>query len=149
MYFTHWFNLYLESLEDDTDNKSGTCAYTPTDVHMRWVFALLTRIDVFCSADEISCLRRLARACLALISLVRRRKTKVNLPSDHIEETDSGTETKISETETNVAPHLEEDSTRLSECSMWVIFCAVTSIWGQRDLWNDAEESLSLLQSGP
>jgi hypothetical protein len=150
MYFTHWFNLYLESLDDDTDNKSDTCAYTPTDVHMRWVFALLSRIDVFCSADEISCLRSLARACLALISLVRRRKTRDKLPSDHLEEADNSTETKTSRTEMNVAPHpLEEDSSRLSECSMWVVFCAVTSIWGQRDLWNDAEESLSLLQSGP
>jgi Survival motor neuron (SMN) interacting protein 1 (SIP1) len=150
MYFTHWFNLYLESLDNDTDNKSSICAYTPTDVHMRWVFALLTRIDIFCSADEISCLRSLARACLALISLVRRRKPRDNPPFDHHEETDNSTETKTSRTERDVAPHpLEEDPRRLSECSMWVVFCAVTSIWGQRDLWNDAEESLSLQQSSP
>jgi len=33
---------------------------------MRWIFALLTRIDLFCLADEMACLRNLARACLSL-----------------------------------------------------------------------------------
>jgi Survival motor neuron (SMN) interacting protein 1 (SIP1) len=146
MYFTHWFSLYLESLDGSANNKNGTSAYTPTDVHLRWVFALLTRIDLFCSADEISCLRSLARACLALISVVRRRK--MNTPLSAHERADSSTETDTSTMETSVAPlTLEGDSRELSECSMWVVFCAVTSTWGQRDLWNDAEETLR--QSSP
>lgn len=145
MYFTHWFNLYLESVDGDTADNNSATAYTPTDVHMRWVFALLTRIDLFCSSDEMSSLRNLARACLALISVVRRRKTRI---SAHHEQADKSTETDASTTEASVTlPTLEGDSRNLSECSMWVVFCAVTHIWGQRDLWDDAEESLR--QSGP
>jgi hypothetical protein len=107
---------------------------------MRWIFALLTRIDLFCSADELSCLRSLARACLALISFVRRRKVGSPLPSPHYEQADRATD---SDTETHATP-LESrgDPKTLSECSMWFVFCAVASVWGQRDLWDDAEEAL-------
>ncbi|KAI0284245.1 hypothetical protein BGY98DRAFT_584873 [Russula aff. rugulosa BPL654] len=80
-YFTHWFNLYLQSLDTNSnDDHSTTSAYTPTDIHMRWIFALLTRIDLFCSADDMACLRNLARACLSLISVVRRRKEGTHSP---------------------------------------------------------------------
>jgi len=76
MYFTYWFNLYLKSLDSDAnDNDNNTApTYIPTDIHMRWIFALLTRIDLFCSADDMSCLRDLARACIALIAVIRRGK---------------------------------------------------------------------------
>lgn len=140
MYFTHWFNLYLQSLDansNDADNK--TSAYTPTDIHMRWIFALLTRIDLFCSADEMACLRNLARACLSLISVVRRRKERSLRPSTLNEqaETDtSGAETRMT------LPDSGGYHKTLSECSMWFVICAVTSIWGQRDLWDDADEAL-------
>jgi len=139
MYFIHWFNLYLDSLDS---NNSSTTTYVPTDVHMRWVFALLTRVDLFCSADEIVSLRNLARACLALISAVRRAKTGSISPSAPCEREDGETETETgttTEAETNVNP----SSKTLSECSMWVVFCAVTNIWGQRDLWDEAEQALS------
>lgn len=139
MYFTHWFNLYLDSLDRSSNS---TTTYAPTDVHMRWVFALLTRVDLFCSADELGSLRSLARTCLGLISAVRRAKTQ-GIPAfapckreDGETETETGTTTEV---ETNV----DLPGTRLSECSMWVVFCAVTNIWGQRDLWDEAEQALS------
>ncbi len=145
MYFTHWFNLYLESLDS---NSNTTTTQTPTDVHMRWVFALLTRIDLFCSADETGSLRNLARTCLALISAVRRAKTgstPLSAPCKREDgetaETGTGTTT---EAEANVNPSSSaRDPKTLSECSMWVVFCAVTNIWGQRDLWDEAEQALS------
>ena len=145
MYFTHWFNLYLESLDTNTTNQNNdyTTTYKPTDTHLRWVFAILTRIDLFCSADEISCLRSLARACLLLISVVRRRKTGSPLLSAQHDHADKTTETATSRTETHASPsNSEGDPKNLSECSMWLVICAVTSIWGQWDLWNDAEETL-------
>jgi hypothetical protein len=145
MYFTHWFNLYLQSLDaHSNDDDNTTLAYTPTDIHMRWIFALLTRIDIFCSADEMACLRNLARACLSLISVVRRRKEGSPQPSTHDEQADRTTETDTSEAETtHMTPDSGSDHKLLSECSMWFVFCAVTSIWGQRDLWDDAHEALS------
>ena len=139
MYFTHWFNLYLESLGNSS---SSTTTYAPTDVHMRWVFALLTRVDLFCSADETGSLRNLARTCLALISAVRRTKTRGTPASAPCKREDVETEAEIgttTEVETNVNP----SSTILSEYSIWVVFCAVTNIWGQRDLWDEAEQALS------
>jgi hypothetical protein len=140
MYFTHWFNLYLQSLDasgNGTDNT--TSAYTPTDIHMRWIFALLTRIDLYCSAADMACLRNLARACLSLISVVRRRKEGSPRPSTHDEQAEMDT----SGAETSMAlPNSGGDDKTLSECSMWFVICAVTSIWGQRDLWDDADDAL-------
>ena len=143
MFFTHWFNMYLESLGTEGNNDDDTTTtYIPTDVHMRWIFALLTRIDLLCSADELCCLRSLARACLALILVVRRRKMESPLassnyePSDRIAETDTDGETHVTPLDSR------RDIKTLSECSMWFVFCAVTSIWGQRDLWDDADEAL-------
>lgn len=142
MYFTHWFNLYLETLDSNgNDNDNTTTSYTPTDVHMRWIFALLTRIDLFCSADEMSCLRGLARACLALISVVRRRKVGNPMPSPHRAQADGTTET-TSGVEKHPTPQDSGEPKTLSECSMWFVFSAVASIWGQRDLWDDADEAL-------
>ena len=144
MYFTHWFNLHLQSLDANSHNAdNATSAYTPTDIHMRWIFALLTRIDLFCSADDMACLRNLARACLSLISVVRRRKEGSPQPSTHDEQADRSTETHINGAETNmIPPDFRGDRKTLSECSMWFVFCAVTNIWGQRDLWDDADEAL-------
>jgi len=147
MYFTHWFNLYLNSLDADTTNSDDntTMTHAPTDVHMRWIFALLTRVDLLCSADDMSCLRSLARACLALIVVFRRRNAEApSLSSSaHDEQADITTENDSSGTETRATPaSSERDRKTLSECSIWLVFCAVTCIWGQWDLWNDAEETL-------
>jgi hypothetical protein len=139
MYFTHWFNHYLESLDRSSNS---TTTYAPTDVHMRWVFALLTRVDLFCSADEIGSLRNLARTCLALISAVRRAQTGGIPVFAPCEREDGETETETGTT-TEVETNVDLSNTRLSECSMWVVFCAVTNIWGQRDLWDEAEQALS------
>ncbi|KAI9508919.1 hypothetical protein F5148DRAFT_1191443 [Russula earlei] len=140
LYFTHWFNLYLASLESDaTKNDDDTsAAYVPTDVHMRWIFALLTRIELFCSADDMSCLRSLARACLSLISVVRRRTAPSPLFSARREHADGTTGTETPATTFGS----RGDSQKLSEGSMWIVFCAVANFWGQRDLWDDAEETL-------
>lgn len=139
MYFTHWFKLYIEILDVNSNvDDNTTTMYTPTDVHMRWIFALLTRIDLFCSADEMSCLRSLARVCLALITVVRKR---IPLPSSHHEQADRTTDT------TNGVPLDSADPKTLSECSLWFVFCAVASIWGQRDLWDDADGTLRFISS--
>jgi len=147
MYFTHWFDLYLKSVDADTTSNDVNSAttHTPTDVHMRWIFALLTRIDLLCSADEMNSLRGLARICLALIAIARRRKSRTLLSSDrstHDELADTKTDLDSSGTGCATPLNSEGDSKTLSECSMWMVFCAVTCVWGQRDLWNDAEETL-------
>src|ERR1700733_7803407 len=55
MYFAHWFNLYLQQ-PDPTS--------LPLEAHARWIFALLSKVEDHISADDMSLLRNLARACL-------------------------------------------------------------------------------------
>ena len=113
MYFAHWITLYLE------EPAPGPC--TITETHARWMFALLSRVDDYLSADEMSTLRSLARACMGLIKDRMGRR-----PSP-----DAGME--------------DEGSATIAETSCWLIVAAVVGLWGQRDLWQDAESMLAEL----
>ncbi|KAG1752609.1 uncharacterized protein EDB91DRAFT_1293459 [Suillus paluster] len=86
--------------------------------HARWMFALLAKVEDFISADDMSQLRSLARVCLEL--LVRRQKAGEAGVPDNMS-------SKIG----------------MAETSCWMIFTAVSGIWGQSDLWRDAETVLA------
>lgn len=107
MYFAHWMNIHLQHPAEPT--------FAILESHARWMFALLAKVEDFISADDMSQLRSLARACLEL--LVRRRKAGV--PDDLT--------SKIG----------------MAETSCWMIFTTVSGIWGQSDLWLDAETLLA------
>lgn len=115
MYFSHWISLYLE------DDNPGAC--TITETHGRWMFALLSRVDDYLSADEMSTLRSLARGCMGLIK-------------DRLQRRDA-----------QAAPDVEAvgavDFPSIGETSCWLIIAAVVGLWGQRDLWQDAESMLA------
>ena len=113
MYFAHWINLHLEQQPD-------RLAHPITDTHARWMFVLLSRVEDYISADEMSTLRSLARACMALIKHTQRRLA-----------------------DTNVQEHESEQHGHLNELSAWLIITAIAGIWGQRDLWIDAESILT------
>lgn len=109
MYFTHWINVQFE-------------ADTPLplpEAYGRWIFILLSRVDDYVTADEMSLLRNLARACMSVIEQSKRRAS---------------------------ASAAEEDaptaSPSMDEGSCWMAITAVVGIWGQRDLWQDAEDML-------
>lgn len=115
MYFTHWIQLHLRSPELDL--------HTPTESHARWIFSLLSRVGDYISADDMNLMRNLARACLALLK-----------------------ETK--KTDTSASSSSRSDSTfpsRIGESSCWIIITIVADFWKQRDLWIDAEDTLSRL----
>lgn len=42
---------------------------------------------------------------------------------------------------------LQDDTVVMRESSLWIIISAVTGVWGQRDLWADAEEMLRSLDN--
>lgn len=107
MYFTHWIQLHLKAPELDN--------HLPTESHARWIFALLSRIDEHISADDMSLLRNLARACLGLLKVIKRRQKSVDG---------------------------ERNSAGMGETSCWLIVTTVADIWKQRDLWMDAETML-------
>lgn len=103
-------NIHLQHREDPT--------FIILESHARWMFALLTKVEDFISADDMSQLRTLARACLELID--RHRKAEGTGVHDTLP-------SKIS----------------MAETSCWMIFTAVCGIWGQNDLWQDAEKLLA------
>ncbi|KAG2077233.1 hypothetical protein BDR04DRAFT_1088175 [Suillus decipiens] len=110
MYFAHWMNVHLQHPAEPT--------FAILESHARWMFALLAKVEDFISADDMSQLRSLARACLELI--VRRRRSEgAEVPDNLTSKFD------------------------MAETSCWIIFTAVSGIWGQSDLWRDAETLLA------
>ena len=114
MYFAHWISLYLE--------QSSPPVYTITETHARWMFALLSRVDDYLTADEMSTLRSLARGCMGLIKDILQRRP-------------------------GAAPGVELDVNVIAETSCWLVIAAVVGHWGQRDLWQDAESMLADVES--
>ena len=116
MYFTHWINLHLE-------RGTAPSPHPISETHSRWIFVLLSRVEDYVSADEMSLLRSLARACMSLIEESRKRG-------------DSGT-----------TMFAEGEPLPIAEPACWMVVTAVVGVWGQRDLWMDAEAMLRRLSS--
>jgi hypothetical protein len=108
MYFAHWINLHLDP----------PSSYL-TETHARWIFALLSRVEDYVTADDMSLLRSVARSCL---SLLKRELQKGNLAQSNLPEPQMG------------------------EKSCWMIISVVVSIWGQQDLWDEAKDMLAGLK---
>jgi Survival motor neuron (SMN) interacting protein 1 (SIP1) len=89
-----------------------------SDTHARWMFALLSRVEDSISADDMSLLRNLARAVLDIL------KQRRSLPTDSV----------LAVNQPTVA--------LISESSCWLVVSAVVGVWGQRDIWTDAEAML-------
>lgn len=114
MYFSHWINVHLGQPEVPLSQI--------TETHARWMFVLLSRIEDFISADDTSLLRNLARACLGLLKKSKRDTANTN-------------------GKTAIGDKIEKHT--MSARSCWIIITVVASVWGQRDLWIDAESMLS------
>ncbi|KAF6762190.1 hypothetical protein DFP72DRAFT_1148399 [Ephemerocybe angulata] len=111
MYFTHWINNHVQ--------KSDQGVFPPRNSHARWIFALLSRVDTFVTADDMNLLRNLARACLALLRCLIERQLA---PS------------------TSKAAELPD---AISKESCWIIISIIVHVWKQKDLWMDAESMLA------
>jgi hypothetical protein len=116
MYLTHWINLNVQQAD----------RAQMTETHARWMFALLTRIDDFISADDMNLLRNLARACLSLLKQHIRRRVMIG---------------GVNEVRRLVFG--EETPGYMGERSCWMIISIIVGVWAQRDLWMDAEGTLS------
>ncbi|KAA1466715.1 hypothetical protein DENSPDRAFT_50235 [Dentipellis sp. KUC8613] len=129
MYFSYWMAQHLE-LSEARNPSPVTSKYMPTQTHARWIFSLLSRVDDFCSADEMNTLRALARSCIRLLKLRQGRDSNGN-PSQ--------SETAIIMEDKDARGPVNE----MDEASCWIIISIITSAWGQHDLWTDAEEMLA------
>ncbi|KIK67933.1 hypothetical protein GYMLUDRAFT_154768 [Collybiopsis luxurians FD-317 M1] len=104
MYFTYWINQHL--------SKDRQLPFPRlSETQFQWVFALLTRVDDYISADDMNLLRNLTRACIALLKVMMHER----------------------------ASQADKDALG-DETSCWMIISVVIGIWGQRDLWTDAED---------
>jgi hypothetical protein len=124
MYFAHWVYLHLEHCEETKNVASPTPsphAVTPT--HLRWIFALLARVEETPSADDMAHLRSLARGCVGLIKVA---------PDDTRTSANSSSSTQE-----------EDGTTQAFAAGCWMVVGAVAGAWSQRDLWQDAEEALA------
>jgi len=120
MYFTHWINVHL--------TQPDLLSSRVTETHARWIFVLLSRVEDYISADDMSLLRNLARACLAFLKeLIRARSL-----GDKSEEA-----LKVGRGE------VEREDCYMSERSCWIIITAVAGVWGQQDLWMDVDSMLT------
>jgi hypothetical protein len=119
MYFAHWINLHLDQ---------PTASSRPVESHARWIFVLLSRVEDHISADDMSLLRNLARACLALLKASITART---LPSKLEEPATLGPE--------------GNPGGFMGERSCWIILSTIVGVWAQRDLWIDAEDMLKAI----
>jgi Survival motor neuron (SMN) interacting protein 1 (SIP1) len=121
MYFAHWINVHLA--------QPDVLSSRMTDSHAQWIFVLLSRIEDHILADDMSLLRNLARASIALLKQSIRKR---NL-GDKAEETSTvGGEDVV-----------ESKDHYMSERSCWIIITTIASVWGQRDLWMDVDAMLA------
>lgn len=101
--------------------------------HARWIFALLAKLDGRLVGDEISTLRVLARAGIERVVQERyRRAVKKTLRKQQ---------------QPQASDDIDGGEVMMSEMGAWMIVCAVSSIWGQHDLWDDARADLAKIAS--
>lgn len=106
-------------------------------LHSRWLFALLAHLDSRLVSDDISTLRTLARACIAAVVLSRMRRAAARFKAKVGSDGD--------ENSAAVVTLVDEDPLE-GEMGAWMVVCAVAGIWGQSDLWQDADSDLSRLR---
>ncbi|WFD04753.1 hypothetical protein MVES1_000077 [Malassezia vespertilionis] len=82
-------------------------------IHMRWIFALLARLDRRLSGEEIAGLRALARVCMTAITKQR---------SEHAHQM---LDTQDVTTDLQVGP--------------WLLLTVIVGAWGQLDLWEEIQ----------
>jgi hypothetical protein len=111
MYFAHWINLHL-------DQPYPPSSYL-TETHARWIFVLLSRVEDYITADDMSLLRSVARSCLSLLKRLLQKGTPA---------------------QGNLA------ESQMGERSCWMIISLIASIWGQQDLWVEAKDMLAGLE---
>lgn len=134
--FPAWFSSNPSDPLYSNASQMTRCAVDP--FHARWVFTLLARLDNRLLGDQVNTLRVLARAgierivqerCRRAVICTLRRERQPQVPGGPGGEGSRG-------------DHLDQ------EMGAWMIVTAVSSIWGQHDLWDDAHTDLARIHPG-
>lgn len=146
--------------------------YDMTELHARWMFALLARLGQHMSADHMNSLRQVARACIELLQ--RRMQTRISSSAESNDARDddiassaasspratpepgsraeghpiaSGSGSRVDKAVIVDSVQLDKtmptiDGNAFSERSCWVLLGTIIGVWGQTDLWEDVENML-------
>lgn len=138
MFIAYWIRSSLEG--NITPSQALPRPFHFPRNHQQWAFALLAQLDTSLRSEEISHLRELARACIAAI------RADLALDGPIIVEVDSGVVLSgaSDSTSTLVNPHSDDRNPKYAHLvGTWMVVGAIASVWGQRDMWQDAEETLA------
>ncbi|CAE7233434.1 unnamed protein product [Rhizoctonia solani] len=125
MFMAHWIR---RSLEHAPLPNPRPCHFPKH--HQQWTFSWLAHLDSGLRSEEISHLRELARACIAVIREDLEGEGPVVVDQDAV----GGRGGNGIQGESAKYTHL---------AGTWMIVAAIASIWGQRDMWQNAEETLA------
>ncbi|KAH7102926.1 hypothetical protein BKA62DRAFT_636885 [Auriculariales sp. MPI-PUGE-AT-0066] len=118
-YYRHWLTCAAE--------RRHPHAYL-APAHGRWLFALLAQTDGMLRADDMSHLRELARAVIALLRAERNA-------DDEADSGDEGAQER--------ARRSEDDCAGIGQNACWMVVAAIAGVWAQRDLWDEAVTVMS------
>jgi Survival motor neuron (SMN) interacting protein 1 (SIP1) len=143
MHYYHWLASSIDNpgkpldigapMEDATDPSIAL-----SRVDARWLFYLLAHLDSdLTGAKEMSLLRSLARVCVSLVrrSLDHSPEHRKSQAAD--DDNDGGEEGEI-----NDAGNAMGEDLQTGRISCWMVLVAVISVWGQTDLWLEANARL-------
>jgi hypothetical protein len=136
MFIAHWIRKSLDNISTTAPSLPLARPFYFPRHHQQWAFALLAQLDTSLRSEEISHLREVARACIAAI------REDLDLEGPIEVQVDSGvTLTVVNDNDD--AP-IKPDSARYAHLTgTWMIVGAIASVWGQRDMWQDAEDALA------
>lgn len=121
-----WVTEYADSLEPGLEKESneetpGAVEHRIDGIHHRWMFALLGLLETELVGSDISTLRVLARGVIRLAQVVIAGED-----TEPLEET-----------------ALEGGTPPSTVAGCWMVVAAIVGVWGQRDIWDEAQEALS------
>jgi hypothetical protein len=112
------------------DGSDATCVAISRH-HSTWLFGLIARYDNdVMDGKEISALRSLARVCIATICRSLEKELLTSPDSNALS--------------TGAASTADRDRVT-GRTSLWMVVAAVASVWGQSDIWEEANEKLHSL----
>ncbi|KAH7343420.1 survival motor neuron interacting protein 1-domain-containing protein [Rhizoctonia solani] len=126
MFIAHWIRRSL----DYAPPPKPRPAHFPKH-HQQWTFSLLAHLDTGLRSEEISHLRELARACIAVVKADLESEGPAIVDQDVVGGSGAG----------NSKGGGERKYIHLT--GAWMIIAAIASIWGQRDMWQNTEEALA------
>ncbi|KAG8687891.1 hypothetical protein FRC09_013216 [Ceratobasidium sp. 395] len=138
MFTAHWIRKSLENISSTAPPHPLVRPFYFPRHHQQWAFALLAQLDTSLRSEEISHLREVARACIAAI--------REDLDLDGPVEVEVDTGVSLAGNYEDQGTPTQPDSVKYAHLTgTWMIVGAIASIWGQRDMWDHAEEVLGEL----